>query len=95
MSETIPAPESTRLDIPAERMLFTTEQAAKLLSVGRTTVWELIREGELQTVHIGRSCRISHGELKRYVSTLETRRSVKRMIDTAHEEVHGHPQGER
>lgn len=80
-----PAPE-----IPIDRMLLTTEQAAKVLSIGRTTIWELIRAGELRTVHIGRSCRISHSELKRYVRVLETRCIVGSIIEAEPEEMNGH-----
>lgn len=58
--------------LPAgERLLLTTEEAADVLRVGRTTVYALIKAGELRPVHIGRSCRLSHAELKRYVSRLE------------------------
>lgn len=77
-------------EIPTDRMLLTTEQAAKVLSIGRTTVWELIRAGELRTVHIGRSCRISHRELKRYVRVLETRCTAGSIIEREHEEMNGH-----
>jgi excisionase family DNA binding protein len=59
-------------DLPAgERLLLTTEEAADLLGVGRTTVYALMKAGELRPVHIGRSCRLSHAELQRYVSRLE------------------------
>ena len=59
-------------DLPAgERLLLTTEEAADLLGVGRTTVYALMKAGELRPVHIGRSCRLSHEELKRYVNRLE------------------------
>ena len=42
-----------------------------MLSVGRTTIYMLMRAGELKPVHIGRSCRISRGELERYVARID------------------------
>jgi excisionase family DNA binding protein len=59
-------------DVSGDRLRLTTEEAADVLRVGRTTVYALIKEGQLRPVHIGRSCRISHAELERYVSRLDT-----------------------
>lgn len=55
----------------AERLLLTPEEAATVLHVGRTTVYALMKAGELRPVHIGRSCRLSRAELERYVRHLE------------------------
>jgi excisionase family DNA binding protein len=54
-----------------EQLLMTTTQAAKLLGIGRTTVYALIKEGQLRPVHIARSCRISRAELDRFVARLD------------------------
>jgi len=54
-----------------DRLLLTTEEAADALRVGRTTVYALIKEGQLRPVHIGRSCRITRAELERYVRWLD------------------------
>jgi excisionase family DNA binding protein len=54
-----------------DALLLTPEEAAKLLRLGRTTVYALIKAGDLRPVHIGRSCRISHAELERFVSRLD------------------------
>jgi len=56
------------------QLLLTTEEAAEILRIGRTTVYALISEGVLNPVHIGRSCRISRAELERYVAALENPR---------------------
>jgi excisionase family DNA binding protein len=53
-------------------LLLTPEEAAKVLRVGRTTIYALMKAEELRPVHIGRSCRISWAELERYVRRLET-----------------------
>jgi excisionase family DNA binding protein len=52
-------------------LLLTTDEAADVLRVGRTTVYALIKGGQLRPVHIGRSCRISRAELERYVNRLD------------------------
>ena len=51
-------------------LLLTYTQAAKRLSISRTTVYQLIAEGKLTPVHIGRSARITVAELDRFVSNL-------------------------
>jgi excisionase family DNA binding protein len=56
----------------AESLLLTPEEAATLLRVGRTTVYALMRAGDLRSVHIGRSCRLARAELERYVRMLQS-----------------------
>jgi excisionase family DNA binding protein len=55
----------------ADRLLLTPEEAAKVLRIGRTTVYALMKRGELRPVRIGRSCRISQAEVERYVRRLQ------------------------
>ena len=62
---------SVGFELSPDQLLFTTEEAAHVLSVGRTTIYVLMRAGELKPVHIGRSCRISRGELERYVARID------------------------
>jgi excisionase family DNA binding protein len=57
--------------LTSHALLLTPEEAATLLRVGRTTVYALMKTGELHPVHIGRSCRISRAELERYVDRLD------------------------
>jgi excisionase family DNA binding protein len=54
-----------------EQLLLTAEEAARALHVGRTTLFALIKNGELHAVHIGRSCRLTRAELLRYVDRLD------------------------
>ena len=56
----------------SDALLLTPEEAARALRVGRTTIYALMKAGDLHPVHIGRSCRISRAELERYVRRLET-----------------------
>ena len=60
-------------DVPASSpLLLTPEEAATILRIGRTTIYALMKAGELRSVHIGRSCRLPRAELERYVRCLET-----------------------
>lgn len=52
-------------------LLLTTTDAARLLSISRTTLYSLMADGSIQPVHIGRSCRVSTAELQRYVDQLQ------------------------
>ena len=54
-----------------EQLLLTAEEAARALHVGRTTLFALIKNGELHAVHIGRSCRLTRAELLRYIARLD------------------------
>jgi excisionase family DNA binding protein len=60
-------PQLLRDVLADDALLVTAEEAAALLRVGRTTVYALMKAGELHPVHIGRSCRVSRAELERYV----------------------------
>ena len=64
-------PQPLRDVMAADRLLLTPEEAAKVLRIGRTTVYALMKSGELRPVHIGRSCRIPQAEVERYVRRLQ------------------------
>jgi excisionase family DNA binding protein len=53
-----------------EQLLVTPEEAARRLSVGRTTVYELMSTGELQSVNIGRCRRVPVSSLALFVNGL-------------------------
>jgi excisionase family DNA binding protein len=67
----------TDQDFTDEQLLLTTVQAAKVLGVGRTTIYQLIKQGDLHPVHVARCCRISWAELERYVAQLEAAQAVE------------------
>jgi excisionase family DNA binding protein len=53
-------------------LLLTPEQAATCLAICRTKVYELLRQGELESVRIGSSRRIPTAALAEYVQRLRT-----------------------
>ena len=56
--------------ITDDQLLVTPEEAARRLSVGRTTIYELMASGELQSVNIGRCRRVPVSSLSSFVSKL-------------------------
>ena len=57
-------------EMAGQRLLVTVEQAAEILGVGRTTVYELLADGDIRAVQIRRCRRIAVTELHRYVDRL-------------------------
>ncbi|MFJ2651162.1 helix-turn-helix domain-containing protein [Streptomyces sp. NPDC087420] len=55
---------------PADRLLYKPEEAAQVLSVGRSTVYELMAEGALEYVKLGRCRRIRRTALEGFVAAL-------------------------
>src|SRR5262245_28186612 len=53
-----------------EPALMKIELACRHLDVGRSKLYELIREGKLDAVKIGKSARITTASLKRFVGSL-------------------------
>ncbi len=53
-------------------LLVSVEHAAGLLGIGRTTLYELIRQGDVRPIRIGRCVRIPQRELEAYVERLIT-----------------------
>jgi excisionase family DNA binding protein len=50
--------------------LFDVKATARILSISRSAVYELIRKGELETVKIGRSRRVTQGQLNKFIASL-------------------------
>jgi excisionase family DNA binding protein len=55
-------------EAPMRPLLLTVPEAAAVLSVGRTTLYELIGAGEISVVHIGRSCRVPAAAIHDFVA---------------------------
>ena len=56
--------------IAFEELLITPEEAGRRLSLGRTTIYRLMADGELASVVIGRSRRVAVQSLESYVERL-------------------------
>ena len=54
--------------MPADKMLYRAEEAAKIMSLSRTAVFGLIRSGDLDTIKIGHLRRIPHTSIVDYVN---------------------------
>lgn len=59
-----------KIDAQDAPPLVTVKTAAAMLGIGRSTVYELIRRGEIETIHIGRSVRIPTTTVERFVKSL-------------------------
>ena len=69
-------PESEVNGNATEPLLVTAEQAAASLSICRTKVYELLRNGDLESVRIGTSRRIPAAALTEYVERLRAGQTV-------------------
>lgn len=55
-----------------EKIAYTVEEAAELLSISRAHVYRLLDRRELDSIQVGRSRRITHRQILDFVSKLET-----------------------
>ncbi|MEM9893362.1 MAG: excisionase family DNA-binding protein [Actinomycetota bacterium] len=55
---------------PTAPLLCTVDQAAEVLAIGRTKTFELISDGSIRTVQIGRRRLVPVAELESYVNGL-------------------------
>jgi excisionase family DNA binding protein len=58
----------TRSEAHPEAIAFSIEDAARRLSVGRSTVYELIGAKALRTIHVGRRILVPESELRRFIA---------------------------
>ena len=54
---------------PPSQQLLTTIDAAKYLGISRTTIYGLLKSGDLDSVTIGRSRRVSVAQLQRFLES--------------------------
>lgn len=66
-----PEPEPQVQTLP-NRVLFTVEEAAQQLGIGRTTTYALVKSGELESGQIGRLRRIPGTAIDDYAAQLIT-----------------------
>ena len=51
-------------------ILFTPVQAAKIHNISRSSVYNLLNEGTLGSIHIGRSRRIAQAHMEAFIATM-------------------------
>jgi excisionase family DNA binding protein len=59
------------LEVEVEKLLLTPEEAAEVLSIGRTKLYELMADGDLLSVRIGGSRRVPIDAVNEFVARLE------------------------
>lgn len=55
------------------KLLHSIDETLEALSIGRTKFYELVADGSLKLIKIGRRSLVSHDELMRYVASLDTK----------------------
>jgi len=71
--------EQARAAMPP-RMLFTVDEAAQQLGIGKTKTYSLVRSGELESVQIGRLRRIHIDSIRAYADQLVSSQSANRNV---------------
>jgi excisionase family DNA binding protein len=56
---------------PGEKLLYRVEEAAQMLAVGRSKMWEIVLRGDIESLKIDKSRRISREALAAYIANLE------------------------
>jgi len=56
-------------DVP---ILFPIRTVAKILSISRSAVYSLLKSGQLASVHIGRSRRVTDEQLLSFINSLDS-----------------------
>lgn len=59
-----------------EEILYTPEELAKKLKLSKYTVYEMIKRGDIQAHHIGRSIRVSESQLELYFMSIKKSENV-------------------
>ena len=68
---------SVERDAVTPRLLYTPKQAAGALGIGRSKLYDLLRDGELESIHIGAARRIPAQALDEFI---ERRRAATRAL---------------
>ncbi|MET8140402.1 helix-turn-helix domain-containing protein [Sphaerisporangium sp. NPDC005288] len=62
---------SVETNLPEDTRLYSIPDAMRVLRLGRTVIYELMRSGRLRSVREGRARRITAGAIRDYVALLE------------------------
>jgi excisionase family DNA binding protein len=67
----------------SDRLLLSVEEAGEVIGVGRSTMYELLRAGEVESVRIGRCRRVPYSVLVAYVDRLREEASGYEVVHRA------------
>lgn len=62
-------------------LLLRAEEAAKILAIGRSKVFQLLASGELPAIRIGRLVRVRRSDLERWIEERRTAETDRPTID--------------
>ena len=62
-------PTSTFESLP---LLLTVGEMASVLRIGRNAAYQLVKEGSVQSIHVGRSIRVPRNALVQFVESTQT-----------------------
>ena len=65
-----PAEVSSQGSSPERRLLYSVEEAAELLGIGRTFMFELVATGQVASLKLGKRRKIPRSALDEYVTRL-------------------------
>lgn len=63
--------------IVPERAALSTQQVADLLQVSKSTIYDLIRRGEIRSYKVGRKVRFTENDVKEYIARSKDRQNIK------------------
>src|SRR6266550_2850825 len=72
-----------RSEHEGEVLLLTMSEAARVVSIGRTTMYELVGAGEIDVVHLGRSARVPVAAIEEFVERQRRGRTTVRSTTRA------------
>lgn len=58
------------------KLLYTPEEVAKMMNISRSQVYNLMNSNQLESVHIGRSRRITVYQVSKFVENLTVKKHV-------------------
>ncbi len=68
---------------PPDKLLVSSREAAKLLSISERSLWTLTKTGQIACVRIGTAKRYAIAELERFITSAQTQPEDQTLTNTA------------